>query len=181
MCVIIVKPRGTKMPPKDELEMAALLNPDGFGFVSESTNYKSLDFEDFYKHLRNVPRKENCIIHFRYATHGSVKISNCHPFFSDGVWFAHNGILNIRPTGDRTDSEEAFVTRLLPAIKAYGIGSAMVKAEINSIIGYSKFAFMVNGHIHLYGGFSQYKGRYYSNTRHLPRTSYARVVPVGAR
>ena len=80
MCVIVIKPAGHDLPSKSELRKAYEHNSDGCGFVSETATYKSLDFEDFYGHLRKVSRDENCIIHFRWATHGSVCVRNCHPF-----------------------------------------------------------------------------------------------------
>lgn len=171
MCVIIIKPRNIQMPSREELLMASYIHPDGFGFVSESDSFKSLSFEAFYKRLSKVPQSENCIIHLRYATHGSVKKANCHPFYGDGVWFAHNGCLPFYPEGDITDSEYAFRNVLLPAIREHGIRSEETDAAVGRIIGWSKFAMMVDGELHLFGNFTKYKGRLYSNTRHLPYTS----------
>lgn len=167
MCVIIVSPRGRSLPGKNELRMAALYNPDGFGFVSETASYKTLDFEDFWLHLSRVPRSENCIIHLRYATHGSVCVRNCHPFYGDDIWFAHNGVLPVRPQGDMTDSEHVFRNHLLPVIRTNGLVSPKTDRAVAEIIGSSKFAIMEKGNIHLYGSFTEHKGRYYSNTRHL--------------
>lgn len=167
MCVIIIKPRGAKMPTKREFLQAKIVNPHGFGFVSESMHYKSTDFEDFYNHIKRVPKSENCIIHFRYATQGSVRIKNCHPFYCDGVWFAHNGCLPYAPKGDMTDSEFAFRNFLLPPIKENGIESPEAEEAISNIIGWSKFAFMIDGEIYKFGQFVEYEGRYYSNMRHL--------------
>ena len=71
------------------------MNPHGCGFVSKTNHFKSLDFNMFLRHLHNVPQDENCIIHFRYATNGSVCKANYHPFTHKSISFAHNGILNI--------------------------------------------------------------------------------------
>lgn len=167
MCVIIIKPAGAKMPTKNELERAYRLNPDGCGFVSESRFYKGLSFTSFYKYLRKVPESEKCIIHFRYATNGSVKKANCHPFRCGDVYFAHNGVLSIRPEGDKTDSETAFQNILMPIIESYGLKSTETKKVVNAIIGGSKFAFMQGNEIVTFGAYTEYEGRYYSNTRHL--------------
>lgn len=168
MCVICIKPAGHKLPSRRELYLMYLRNHDGCGFVSETRHCKSLDFEDFYNHLRVVPVKENCIIHFRLATHGSVCESNCHPFYdkNTGVWFAHNGILSIKPKGDMTDSETAFRRVLLPALHD-SIYSPEFAKKAKSIIGGSKFAFMQDGQLRAFGHFIEYGGCFYSNLHHL--------------
>ena len=167
MCVIIIKPAGAEMPSRRELETACRLNPDGCGFVSESRFFKGLSFESFYARLRQVPDGEGCIIHLRYATNGSLRRANCHPFRCGDVYFAHNGVLGIRPEGDRTDSETAFRNILMPIIENYGLKSKETARAVNAIIGGSRFAFMQDRDIVTFGDFTEHEGRYYSNTRHL--------------
>ena len=170
MCVICVKSAGHALPTKALLRAMYNHNQDGCGFVSKSLSYHSMDFEDFYSVLQKVPKKEACIIHFRWATHGSVNISNCHPFHDDdtGVWFAHNGVLPIRPKKDMTDSETAFRNVLIPVIKRYGYMSDKLSATACRIIGGSRFAFMKDGRVRLFGQFYKYGGCLYSNLRFLP-------------
>lgn len=158
------------MPTDAELKRAYMLNPHGCGFVSKTQHFKSLNFYSFLMRLHNVPQDENCIIHFRYATNGSICKANCHPFTKRGFSFAHNGILNIQTNGDRTDSETAFRTIIYPAIQQYGFNSEELKLAIDNIIGFSKFAVMnEKGEIRLFGDFKPYDGRLYSNFRHLGR------------
>lgn len=174
MCVIIIKHAGKNMPSRSDLYAAYRRNHDGCGFASETSHYKSLNFEDFYNHLKNVPKEENCIIHFRLATHGSVRKENCHPFHDrqTDTWFMHNGILSVTPFKGKTDSETAFRTLLAPVIKKYGLYSRELQAAANSIIGSSKFAFLQNGNIKLFGKFYEYKGCYYSNLYHIDYFGY---------
>lgn len=168
MCVIIIKPANVAMPDINELEAAYRCNPNGCGFISsEGKSYKGLSFPKFCKAISKVKDSEACIIHFRLATHGSIKPANCHPFNCDGVWFAHNGILGVKPRGDMTDSETAFRDILQPVIEKYGLKSPQASTAINTIIGSSKFAFMIDGKITLYGRYENVNGLYYSNTRHL--------------
>lgn len=169
MCVIIIKTAGHKLPKKSELKAAYKRNPDGCGFVSESMSYKSLDFEDFYQHIKDVPKDENCIIHFRWATQGSVSEDNCHPFYDQetNTWFAHNGCLPYHPKEDITDSEFAFRKKLVPSLKVNGLYSQAFARDVNNIIGGSKFAFMQNGQLKCFGRFIEYGGCYYSNLHHL--------------
>lgn len=165
MCVIIAVPADAKLPSKTELMAAHTANPHGCGFISsKGKKYKGLDFETFYNELRKVDADESVIIHFRYATHGSVRPGNCHPFLNDGVGFAHNGVLNIAAEKDKTDSQTAFDNLLMPVIRQYGVGSPELKSAVDCIIGGSRFAFMADGKITLYGHYTEVNGRYYSNT-----------------
>lgn len=179
MCIIICKPEGVKMPPMAIIARCAALNPHGFGFATKDRIYKTLSFEDFKREIKTIRKDETAILHFRYATHGSIKASNCHPFRDDktGVSFAHNGILNITPIGDMTDSETAFRTRIVPTIEEYGFDSdEFIKAN-HDIIGGSRFAYIdKDGDYRLYGAFTHYKGCWYSNRNFMPiieRYSYA--------
>lgn len=175
MCVIIYKPAGVKMPSKVELEAAFRCNPNGCGFVSsEGYNYKGLSLSGLIRELKKVGIEEDCIIHFRLATNGSVKKSNCHPFENNGVWFAHNGILSIDTRGDMTDSETAFRDILSPVADRFGISSPQMHNAVSAVIGYSKFAFMKDGRVALYGRFEKHKGCWYSNTRHFSYMAMSR-------
>lgn len=169
MCVIIIRLAGRDLPTKKELKAAYQRNHDGCGFVSESDHYKSLDFEDFYARLKKVPKSENCIIHFRWATHGSVSLANCHPFYDEksNTWFMHNGILAVTPYRGKTDSETAFRKYLAPTIRRFGLYSKELQTVVRNIIDSSKFAFMQDGQIKTFGRYIEYKGCYYSNLYHL--------------
>jgi hypothetical protein len=85
MCVIIVCPKGVALPSVDELKAAYMRNPDGCGFVSESDHYKSLHFSTFIRRLMKRDINENVIIHFRFATHGSVCVKNSIRFIMLGA------------------------------------------------------------------------------------------------
>lgn len=164
------------MPSKSEFAEMFRMNHDGVGFVTPTKVYHTMDFEDFYEKVKEVPKGEPCIIHFRWATHGSVKLKNTHPFYDKetDVYFAHNGILNIKPKGDMTDSETAFRKYLVPAIKEGGFNGIELKCAVHLILGSSKFAFMHGGDIKMFGHFFEYNGCYYSNLRHLNTPYYWR-------
>jgi hypothetical protein len=178
MCILVVVPAHAKLPSKNELLAMHRANPHGMGFACKSMHYKGMNFERFYNRLQFVPEDEDVIIHFRFATHGSVCVQNCHPFHKGGIWFAHNGILDIEPIGDMTDSETAFTEYIYPTIKEFGIDSQEVNWVIDEIIDYSKFALLGrDGKVRRYGNFTEFNGRYYSNMRHLtylrPRYKWA--------
>lgn len=167
MCVIIYKPKGVDMPSRSILNKAYSKNPHGCGYVATGSSYKTCLYRDFLKRLGTVGKDENCIIHFRLATHGSICTENCHPFNIGDVYFAHNGILNIKPKADMTDSETAFKQIIYPAITQYGLDSIEVNDVIAGLIGFSKFAIMQNNNVRLYGDYRKIKGIYYSNLRFI--------------
>ncbi len=168
MCVIIVCPKGVALPSTEELKAAYMRNSDGCGFVSDSDHYKSLHFSTFMRRLLKRKIDENVIIHFRLATHGSISLKNCHPFYKGGYWFAHNGVLPICSENDRTDSQICFERFVYPAIKKFGWGSVEHIEEMDKWTARgSKFAMLHDGNILLSGNFIQCGGRYYSNLMHL--------------
>ena len=155
MCVICVKPKGVDMPTNEILKAMYKANHDGCGFCTPTKSYKGLSFASFMREIKSVSKDEPCIMHFRWATHGSVKRSNCHPFYDyqTGVWFAHNGILNVRPKKDMTDSETAFRDIFLPYIAEYGLKSDEARYTIKQVLANtsSKFAFMQGDDVQLFG------------------------------
>lgn len=159
------------MPPKSILNRCAMLNPHGFGFATKDRIFKTLDVEEFFKELNTIKKEDTAILHFRYATHGSIKTENCHPFRDEksGVSFAHNGILNIMPVNDMTDSETAFRYSLMPIIRQHGLQSDTFINATHNIIGGSRFAFIdKDGEFYLYGSFTQYHDCWYSNRNFMP-------------
>lgn len=167
MCVLIYKPAGVEMPSPAIMKACKAANPHGQGFVTPAVKCKTLNFGYFTERLSHVAKDEPCIIHFRLATHGSISRRNCHPFTKNGVSFAHNGIIDIKPYGDKTDSETAFDEFLLPVIERYGLKSRMLDIVVRELIGRSKFAFMQGGYVRLFGNFTNIDGCLFSNTRFL--------------
>lgn len=164
MCVIICVPKGVELPPIEVLQAAFKRNPDGCGFVSATRHYKSLHFRAFYRHLIKRDINENVIIHFRYATHGSVRLGNCHPFYRGRCWFMHNGVLPIASENDKTDSQICFNRYIYPKIKKYGYGSTEHLEEMKYWTSRgSKFAMMHNGEMIMSGNFILKNGCYFSN------------------
>lgn len=159
------------MPDREILKAMYRANGDGCGFCTPTKYYRGLSFDTFMQKISRVRVDEPCIIHFRLATHGSIKRSNCHPFYdaSTGTYFAHNGILNVIPYRDTTDSETAFRSLFVPYIRQYGIDSDEVRfsiAQVRANTG-SKFAFMQGEDVRLFGDFHHYDGCMYSNLRFL--------------
>lgn len=163
MCVIIYKPTGKNLPSNKTLFQCYCQNPDGMGFATPTTVFHSLSYIDFMDALSRVTKYEPCIIHFRWATHGSVKVGNCHPFVKGDVKFAHNGVLPIASKNDMTDSEIAFRDIIYPAIQHNGFKSKETTRVINDTAGSSRFAIMQKNKVRLFGKWHKVDGLYYSN------------------
>lgn len=166
MCCIIHRPAGVKMPNYRIFEQIYLHNRDGIGFcTSTGKSLHTMDFYEFLREIHKVRKDEEVIIHFRWATHGSVSTKNCHPFYDKetNIWFAHNGVLHI-PTGrDMTDSETFFRNRFLPQLKTHTYDDPVLWQYVNVERGASRFIFMRDGEVKRLGAWAQFGGCYYSN------------------
>ncbi len=143
-------------------------NPHGCGIVTPTDHYKGMSVELLLRHLHKRHIDEPCIMHFRLATHGAIRRSNCHPFYDkqSDVWFAHNGILPVQPFKGKTDSETAFRRLFVPLIREYGIDSDELAYTVNQIIGGNKLAFLDgNGEVRLFGEYYEWHGSLFSNLR----------------
>ncbi len=173
MCVICVKPKGVSLPSNKIIRAMYQANHDGCGFCTPTKSYKGLSLASFMSEIAKVSKDEPCIMHFRLATHGSVKRDNCHPFYDGetGTWFAHNGVLNVRPKRDTTDSETAFREIFVPYIKQYGLNADETRYTIRQVLANtsSKFAFLQGEDLQLFGEYKQLAngGCWYSNLRFM--------------
>jgi predicted glutamine amidotransferase len=103
MCLIILTQPSVKLPTKKELQCAWENNPHGAGYsyfmgTLNIIEKELLNFEVFYAMLKKdykvYGKFSQFLIHFRYATHGLIDDSNCHPFtMINGPTMAHNGII----------------------------------------------------------------------------------------
>lgn len=106
------------MIPEEYIEAAAKKNQDGFGYAYAYKGHtvikKSLDWtemaENYYKDVKKHP-KSTFLMHFRWATNGSVSIKNSHPFaLRQGGALVHNGVLHI-PGMPMEASDSRFLVR----------------------------------------------------------------------
>lgn len=174
MCIICIKEKGIQFPSVETVRTMCENNNDGFSLVvsnplGKPSIYKTLNQSKFIELYRKVLRDydyrdTSMFIHTRIATHGTLKISNCHGWKSDGLIFAHNGILSVKNRNDMTDSETYFRDIFIPAYRLGGWQYGLL--TIQAIIGTSKFVFMDdNGTIHHFGDYIQdLGGLLFSNT-----------------
>lgn len=171
MCIVVVSPRGKQWPSVENIQNCVDSNPDGFAVAwnedGEVKNYKTMGHKAIMKFYRNFikthdPMTTAMVFHARIATHGSKKMSNCHCWISDGMAFAHNGILSVANRGDMTDSETFFEDIFLPIYRTCGWEAA--EKAIHACIGTSKFAFIDgDGAVRGYGSYNEKDGNFYSN------------------
>lgn len=97
MCLIIASPEG-KLIEDAVVDRGYHDNPHGWGIMrSDGTRIRAsrgMDFKGFrasYETLNGEPY----VIHFRWATHGTTGLDNCHPFkINKKLYVAHNGVLS---------------------------------------------------------------------------------------
>lgn len=172
MCILIAKPKNVQMPSEETMKNCWESNPDGAG-IAWSDGRKLflrkgfMKWDDFIKEYRTLNLNDfDAIIHFRIATHGTVKPSNTHPFnVSDRIVAGHNGILPITPEGDWTDSETFFKRVASPILETYSLDSLVFEQAVNAVIGTSKLAFLTDSSkLKTFGKFIIEDGVMYSNT-----------------
>ena len=100
MCILVGCKPGT-IPTREELVLGSESNPHGFGYaividgkmvVNKSMKPDALI--DEFLELRRANMNSCAIFHARYASHGSIDIDNCHPFYlgeDKQSVLAHNG------------------------------------------------------------------------------------------
>lgn len=175
MCIIIHKPKGIILPPIEVLNRAARFNPDGFGLMtSDGVIFKTLNAVEFIEKANEICKKNvDAALHFRFATHGSIKKENCHPFTVGGVSMMHNGVLPIPSENDKTDSQIFLETH----VKEFQDAFADERREpyppcLSNHESSNRFCFLADGNFYLYGTWWYKDGCYYSNNRLFSRNDY---------
>jgi glutamine amidotransferase len=126
MCILSYLPPGTAVD-EDGLFNGGISNPDGHGWAIAAGEAvimgKSLDLVealDKFVEARGRYLDGPALFHSRWATHGSVRVGNVHPFVVGGshrTVVAHNGILPsaARPgVGDDRSDSRKFADEILP-------------------------------------------------------------------
>jgi predicted glutamine amidotransferase len=101
MCLIFVKPKNAKnFLTYDRFSNALENNPHSVGIIVKNKNNVIVTrFIEPLQHKESIwniiKDAEEYAIHFRYATHGKIDITNTHPFtIVKGLWMMHNGVMN---------------------------------------------------------------------------------------
>jgi predicted glutamine amidotransferase len=125
MCLLTFIPDYVS-PDMDRFKVAAQANPDGFGFAISTgksiVTCHSMNFDEVANKFIDLRPTHNgpAIFHFRWATHGSETVSNCHPFFlgrDNQSVVGHNGILPVAiPKGDVRSDTKVFAQDIMPSV-----------------------------------------------------------------
>ena len=88
MCVIFYQTKEQTSFTYEEIQNAALTNPDGMGLMwndGKSIKFRKgyfnvKNFYDDYISIRKMPTTKDIALHFRIGTGSNVDVANCHPF-----------------------------------------------------------------------------------------------------
>jgi glutamine amidotransferase len=125
MCLLTLIPDYVS-PDMDRFKIAAQSNPDGFGFAISTGKklhiVRSMNFEEVANKFVDARKTMQgpAIFHFRWTTHGTNTVDNCHPFLlgqDSQTVMGHNGILPVKMDKDEKRSDtRVFAEDIMPAI-----------------------------------------------------------------
>ncbi len=125
MCLLTLIPDYVS-PDMDRFKIAAQSNPDGFGFAISTGKklhvVRSMNFEEVANKFVDARKTMQgpAIFHFRWTTHGTNTVDNCHPFLLGGdneTVLGHNGILPVKmEKGEKRSDTRVFAEDIMPAI-----------------------------------------------------------------
>lgn len=151
MCIAIYKP-ADKSISKESLAQCFRANPDGAGFMYNSSRKLHVlkgffTFAEFWEAYEPF-QEEQCVIHFRIKTHGSIGIDNCHPFnITSNIGFVHNGIIpgyGIKEMSDTYHFNERVLKHLVNTYGRRTIFDEIMQDLFEEAIGWSKLIFLDN-------------------------------------
>lgn len=108
-----------------------------------------LDFTAMYDHYAK-DWSENpesvFLMHFRWATHGSVSVKNCHPFpLAMGGALIHNGVLGIEGLNKDASDTKFFVKNIVDKLPEGWVDQPWWQQVLTKYIGYTnKVAMLFN-------------------------------------
>jgi len=184
MCIIIYKPRGVDLPIEKYLYNSFSNNADGCGFMYPESNGVRIkrgymDYDSFKNAIYQIPNVKDIdvVIHFRWATHGSVVPKNTQPFpvttsyseikkvdtFSE-FGFTHNGVmgwLQGTPEDMTHDISDSIIFgRLIAELREIDI--KLVYKLLKTFGRGQRYALMNAYETRLYGDFHEHEGCFYS-------------------
>ncbi len=204
MCIIVYKPQDRKLPDIETLRACWDNNPHGAGIMwPEGSSVRIqkgyMSWDAFEEALSDLSARVDLAalpiaLHFRIATHGSVKPGCCHPFavkdsfermrqtcIRADVGFMHNGTLSGLYTDDATSDSMAFVKSVLVPLKAMCddfMSDKHAMRVIESSTQGSRFLLMAkDGRIRTFGQWVVDDGILYSNGNYKPCFAYQPSEP----
>lgn len=111
MCIIMVKPKGVKLPDKKTFKTCFERNPDGCGYMYVDNGKVIIKkgfmgYNNMYKQIKRLGDR-NIVVHFRIGTSGKNDQKTCHPYpisrevsdlqagyLETNIGVVHNGIIS---------------------------------------------------------------------------------------
>jgi len=147
MCLIFIKPKNANNYLTYERFSNALTNnPHAVGIVYRDKDGINIERfvkpENYKEEIWNIIKdKEEFAIHFRYATHGILNLTNTHPFIvTNGLCMMHNGVMNefANLNKEWSDTKNFVEYFLKPYVEKEGIGiinDESFKTDLEKVIG----------------------------------------------
>lgn len=188
MCLIIDAPAASSIP-QSLLDSAWSCNSDGWGTMHCGGGKIHVAHGMKLKALRKqVARLEDTpvTVHFRWATHGTIGIENCHPFALEhrGHTYAvaHNGVLQIERTDPSMSDTYHWVHGSLPAIldAAEFTAPGFRKLAEDSVGRSNKLVILRDDGAKVMlnrSAGSEWQGVWLSNTLSIPRQKWSPPAP----
>lgn len=117
MCLLAYKPRTIEFPAK-WAEAAWGHNPDGFGacwYAEGKLNLRRTLIEAEVPFILAECKDHDAVLHWRFGTHGSKALDNCHPYEAGHYVLAHNGVCTV-PITNPLKSDSWHVGQLIKNI-----------------------------------------------------------------
>jgi len=154
MCIAIYHDQSCPLSP-EEFNNSWTNNPDGGGFAyfdesNEIAIKKSMNkgemYDMYYKAIEKYGETSPFLVHFRIATHGSVNLSNAHPFrVNANTIMIHNGMIPvIMDKKQKRSDTRVFVEEYLPRLPKNWYDDEYLFDIVQEYIGNSKLVFMTN-------------------------------------
>lgn len=187
MCIIVVKPENTSMPSMETLRTCFENNHDGAGFMIATGKTVKLrkgfmSWDSFQRAIESEGDLTDraAVMHFRIATHGSVRPSCCHPFpvtsetdkleateVADTLCAAHNGTIHGMDTSERVSDTMAYIATILAPLRR-AVPSLMYSDDALEVVENTLGSKMVlldgSGQFATIGSFIEESGVLYSNS-----------------
>lgn len=175
MCVLIFKPANADIS-ENILRGCFERNDDGVGIAVSNgeslTLWRSLNDIDELCARVAAAKAHPAVIHFRYATHGTVSPENVHPFWLNEdrrAVMAHNGIIAIPHHAGQSDTR-SFVDNVISYLRPGWWRNPITVAQIEKLIGGSRLVIMEDsGEPHFFNkssGETTADGVWFSNSQY---------------